>query len=167
VHVGAVEDPSVVAVKVAEVPRIVVAAPSVLSPNAAPPTDPAALAGLPWLALRTFYRNEVRLHHADGRQHSFAVQPRLSTDSLFALRSGALLGLGACLASAWVVADDVAQGRLLHLAPQWYGEPLPVYLVYPYAQFYPAKLRRFIDAMRGAIPLGATWSTGWVPAGGG
>ena len=163
IHVGTVEDPSVVAVKIAEVPRTVVAAPSVLPPGQPLPAHPADLTALPWLSLRTFYRNEVRLVHADGAVETLAIQPRLGTDSLFALRSAALLGLGVCMASAWAVADDIAQGRLLHLAPAWRGEPLPVYVVYPYAQFYPAKLRRFVALMRGALENPGLWATGLVP----
>ena len=150
IHVGAVEDPSVVAVKLAEIPRIVVAAPALL--HGAPlPTHAADLAALPWLALRTFYRNEITLHRADGTQQRVALQPRMGTDSLYALRSAALLGLGVCVASEWAVADDVKEGRLLHLLPQWRAEPLPIYLLYPYARFYPAKLRRFVDILRPAV----------------
>ena len=51
-----------------------------------------------------------------------------------------------------MVANDIAEGRLLHLLPEWHGPSLPVSLVYPYARFYPAKLRRFIDLMRDAVP---------------
>lgn len=156
IHVGAVDDPSVVAVKLAEIPRIVVAAPAVLG-DAAPPAHAADLAALPWLALRTFYRNDITLRHTDGTQQRLALKPRMSTDSLYALRSAALLGLGVCVASSWVVAEDVAQGRLLHLLPQWRAEPLPIYLVYPYAHFYPAKLRRFVDVLRPALV--ADWGT--------
>ena len=66
------------------------------------------LARLPWLALRTYYRNEVTLSHAvTGETRRIAIQPRVSTDSLYALRSAALLGLGACVASAWLLADDL------------------------------------------------------------
>ncbi len=151
VHVGAVDDPSVVAVKIAEVPRIVVAAPSVLG-DAPLPAHASELAGLPWLAFRTFYRNDITLIHAQGEQHRLPIQPRMSTDSLFALRNAALLGLGVCVASAWAVADDVAQGTLLHLTPQWHAAPLPIYLLYPYAHFYPAKLRRFVEVLRAALP---------------
>lgn len=155
VHVGAVEDPSLVAVKIAEVRRIVVAAPSLLQ-DKPPPLHPTGLQALPWLALQTFYRNEVVLirRHADQRreEHRFAIQPRLGTDSLFALRNATLLGLGASIASTWLVAGDVAEGRLLHLTPQWCAEPLPVYLIYPYSNFYPAKLRRFIEALREGLP---------------
>ena len=68
------------------------------------------------------------------------------------LRSAALLGLGVCVGSAWVLADDIASGRLLHLAPHWQAAPLPVSLVYPYARFYPARLRQFVEVMRAAMP---------------
>jgi DNA-binding transcriptional LysR family regulator len=157
VHVGAVEDPSLVAVKIAEVRRIVVAAPSLLQGKPLP-LHPAELQALPWLALQTFYRSEVALiHHGSkggdrGEEHRFPIQPRLGTDSLFALRNATLLGLGASIASTWLVADDVADGRLLHLAPEWCASPLPVYLVYPYSNFYPAKLRRFVEALREGCP---------------
>jgi DNA-binding transcriptional LysR family regulator len=152
IQVGEVTDPSLVALRLAEVPRIVAAAPSVLG-GAVTPTHPSALTGLPWLALRTYYRDEVTLVPAGGgAAFSFDIRPRLATDSLYALRSAALLGLGACVASAWVLADDLAQGRLLHLVPDWQAAPLPVHLVYPLARFYPASLRRFIELMREAVP---------------
>lgn len=156
IHVGTVDDPSVVAVKLAEIPRIVVAAPSVLG-DASPPAHASDLAALPWLALRTFYRNDITLSHSGGAQQRLALKPRMATDSLYALRSAALLGLGVCVASSWAVADDVAQGRLLHLLPEWRAEPLPIYLLYPYAHFYPAKLRRFVDILRPALIAG--WGT--------
>ncbi|WP_420995632.1 LysR family transcriptional regulator [Cupriavidus sp. 30B13] len=152
IHVGEVSDPAVVAIHLAEVPRIVVAAPSLLA-GAAPPTQPDVLAALPWLSIRTFYRTEVSLTHAaSGETRQLAFRPRVSTDSLYALRSAALLGLGVCVASAWMLADDIAQGRLVHLVPQWQASSLPLQLVYPYARFYPAKLRRFVETMREAVP---------------
>jgi DNA-binding transcriptional LysR family regulator len=153
IHVGAVDDPTVVSVKLAEIPRIVVAAPSLLG-DGPRPSHMDDLATLPWLALRTFYRNEISLQHRSGAQHRLALQPRISTDSLFALRNAALMGLGVCVASAWAVADDVANGTLVHLLPEWHAAPLPMVLLYPYAQFYPAKLRRFAEVLRAALHHG-------------
>ena len=151
IHVGPVEDPSVVALKIAEIPRIVVASPALLA-SISLPQQPDDVARLPWLALRTFYRNEVTLIHATGAQHTLALQPRMSTDSWFALRNAALLGLGVGVVSAWAVTDDVARGTLVHLLPEWHAAPLPIYLLYPYAHYYPAKLRRFVEIMRAALP---------------
>ena len=150
--VGAVADSSVVAIRLTEVPRIVAAAPSVLR-RGAPPAHPSDLANLPWLALRTYYRDSITLTHAAGGERiDLPIRPRMSTDSLYALRSAALMGLGACVVSSWLVADDLAKRRLLHLAPSWQADPLPVYLVYPQARFYPARLRRFVEAMRESVP---------------
>ena len=152
IHVGEVDDPSVVAIKLAEVPRIVVAAPSLLC-GIDPPRHAYDLTRLPWLALQLFYRRDVSLvHAASGETCRLTLRPRMSTDSLYALRSAAVLGLGACVASAWLLQDDLAQGKLVQLVPDWQASPLPVYLVYPYARFYPAKLRRFIDTVRESMP---------------
>ena len=48
--------------------------------------------------------------------------------------------------------DLFSSGRLLRLAPHWQAAPLPVSLVYPYARFYPARLRQFVEVMRAAMP---------------
>ena len=145
-------DPAAVAIKLVDVPRIVVASPDVLQ-GAPVPQHADELAGLPWLALRTYYRNEVALTHAaTGQARQFSIKPRLSTDSLYVVRNAALAGLGVGIVSAWMVADDLASGRLLRLAPEWQAPPLPLYLIYPYARFYPARLRQFVAAMREAAP---------------
>ena len=152
VHVGALTDPSVVALLVAEVPRIVVAAPALLD-NASDIDQPAALAELPWVALSTFYRQEVVLNSEQGEMQRIDIRPQLLTDSLYALRNSVLAGMGVGIASSWAVKEDIEQGRLRHLCPDWHAAPLPVYLVYPYARFYPAKLRQFLALMREVLPV--------------
>ena len=154
IQVGQVDDPGVVAVRLAQVPRLVAAAPALVDPAPAP-DDLAALGALPWLGLRPYYRDEVVLRRVGvggGEVRRIAIRPRMETDNLFALRAAALAGVGVGLFSAWLVARDVAEGRLVHLAPAWEGEPLPVHLVYPHARFYPARLRRFVEGMRAAMP---------------
>jgi len=152
IQVGVIEDPSVVAIRLGEVPRIVVASPTLLGKGALPGTA-VQLQQLPWLALRTYYTDEVLLiDQASGRQQRFSIEPRMSTDSLYALRSAALAGLGACISSAWIVAGDLDAGRLVQLMPHWQAAPLPVYLIYPHARSYPAKLRLFAELIRQRMP---------------
>jgi len=146
--VGAASDPLTVAVRLAEVPRIAVAAPSLLAGRATP-THARELAELPWLALRTYYQRELVLRHSTTDETCrIALHPKFSTDNLYALRSAALRGLGACVASSWLLADDLAQGTLVQLVPHWQAPSLPVFVIYPYARFYAPKLRRFVDTMR-------------------
>ena len=147
IRVGVTQDPNVVALHLADVPRIAVAAPAL--GRGVRTVD--RLAKLPWLALSTFYRDDVELQRGADR-HRFPIQPRFCTDSLYALRHATLAGLGASLISTWVVDRDLADGRLVQLAPEWQAPSLPVYLVYPYARFYPAKLRRFVEIMRRTMP---------------
>jgi len=138
IQVGEVTDAMAVAVKLSEVPCVVVAAPSMLEgrkPLAHRPTDETARAPIP---------------------------PRMSTDSLYALQSAARMGLGACLGSTWLLKGDIAGGRPVQPVPQWHGAPLPVYPVYPHARFPPARQRRFIETMRLALadPTGRAWEAG-------
>lgn len=154
IQVGEITDPSLVAIRLGSVHRIVATAPAVLRGRALP-ANAGDLADLPWLALRTFYRNEVALTHVEsGKRRRFGITPRFSTDSLYALRSAMLRGIGVGIASAWVLADDLSRGDLVQLVPDWRSTPLPVSLVYPYAKFYPARLRRFAEIIRqGATDL--------------
>lgn len=153
IQAGAVDNPSVVAIKLFDVPRIVVASPDFLK-DRKQPLQVEELQDLSWLAFRIFYRDQVELtRQSDGAVHRFSIQPRMSTDSLFALRNAILSGLGIGIVSAWLVADDLAQGRLVQLVPEWHAASFPIYLVYPHARFYPARLRLFLDAIRATMPL--------------
>lgn len=152
IQVGEPSDPAMVAIRLTAVPRVVVAAPSLLA-GGLPPQDPDALGALPWLALRTYYQDELALTHAvTGEGRTVAVRSRFSTDSLYALRSAALRGMGACAGSTWLLADDLARGDLVHLAPQWQPTALPIWITYPQARHYPSRLLRFVEAMRKAVP---------------
>ncbi|PRQ10202.1 LysR family transcriptional regulator [Enhygromyxa salina] len=146
--VGEVRDPLTVAIRLAEIPRIVVGAPSVLN-GAKRPSNAQELARLPWLAFKTFYKNDVTLsHHATAEVCRLTVRPKFGTDNLYALRSAALHGLGVCVMSTWIVRDELAKGSLIRLAPDWEAPPLPLYLTYPYTKFQPPRVRRFVDATR-------------------
>lgn len=148
IRVGVPSGESLVARKVGEVRRVVVAAPRLV---ARPPTRPSQLEDLPWLAIGTFYRNRLRLESDAGRAATLDLRPRFVTDSLFALRNAALAGAGAAALSAWIVKDDLARGTLVRLLPGWHAPALPIYVAYPRARFYPAKLRRFVEIMRTSL----------------
>jgi DNA-binding transcriptional LysR family regulator len=152
IRVGAEVDPATVSVLLAEVPRSLVVAPQLLSryPALAMPED---LSRLPWVAISTFYQHEVELQHQeDSRELSFGIVPCLSTDSVYVARNTALAGLGAAIVSSWAVTEDIAAGRLVELFPQWRASSLPVHLVYPWARYYPTRLRKFLDLMREVMP---------------
>ena len=148
VHVGPVTDTANIARLLAEIPRIVVAAPALLNalPDIIHPTD---LPALPWLSLSTFYTRAFCLtHKAEKHTEEVTIEPRLLTDSLYATKKAALNGLGLAVVSSWVVEDEIQRGELVHVLPQWQAASLPIYLIYPYANYYPARLRTFLSLMQ-------------------
>ena len=150
VRVGPVDEPRMVALPLAEVPRIVVAAPSLVQATAI--STPEQAQALPWISLVTYYRERLLLHDAQGRAHTLSISPRLLSDNLFVVQQAACAGLGAAVVSAWLVAGDLAQGRLVQLLPDWQAPALPVHVVFPAARQQPPRLRAFIDAMKAALP---------------
>jgi len=161
IQVGEITDPSIVAVLLAEVPRIVIASPTLLArfPKIEKIND---LTELPWIALSTYYRNEVTLRHETTNENvHFDIVPKMSTDSLYAARKAAEAGLGAAIISAWIVKENITDGSLVNILPQWRAKPLPVYLVYPYASYYPARLLKFMELIRKVMPV----LSGTQPAG--
>ncbi|ORM61701.1 LysR family transcriptional regulator [Pantoea rodasii] len=152
IQVGAVNDPSLVAILLAEVPRFVVAAPSLLAQHASI-DDVSQLTELPWLALTSFYRNELALQRlSDGQPVNLPIAPRLASDSLYAIRKAVLAGMGAAIVSSWVVQEDLAKGDLIQLVPEWQAPPLPVWLTYPWASYYPARMQQFFAMIREVMP---------------
>ncbi len=152
ITMGAVEDPSLVAIRLAEVPRLVVGI-SAFAPQGRVPVHPQELADQPWMAFQTFYRDEVALtHRISGEKVRFPIRPRLAANNLYALRNAALAGLGVFISSSWLVEEDLREGRLVHLVPDWQAPAMAVSIIYPYARFYPARLRMFVDVMRAMVP---------------
>ncbi|MBJ9259650.1 LysR family transcriptional regulator [Citrobacter amalonaticus] len=152
IRVGAEVDPATVSVLLAEVPRSVVASPALLA-QFATIAVPEQLSSLPWIAVNTFYQHNVSLSHQHSREPvTFPITPRLSTDSIYVARNAALAGLGVVVVSSWTVIEDIAQGRLVELVSDWQAAPLPVHLVYPWARYYPTRLRKFLELMKKVMP---------------
>ena len=130
----------------------VVASPQLFDGRAAPPT-PDALGDLDCL-LQDLpqYRSRWLFRDAAGANLSVAVQGRLVISSPLALREAAIAGLGPALLADWLVADDLASGRLVDLFPQYQATATDfdtaVWLVYSSRAYLPARTRATIDFLR-------------------
>jgi DNA-binding transcriptional LysR family regulator len=70
----------------------------------------------------------------------------LRTDSADVIREAVLAGLGIGLCPTWSVADDLLNGHLQVLLPEYSdASGIAIHAVYPCRQFVPAKLRSFVD----------------------
>jgi DNA-binding transcriptional LysR family regulator len=145
VRIGALADSSLVARKVGEVRRVLVAAPSYLARAGAPqtPTDVATH--------RTVLTNdrpqgaEWRFRRPDGRELAVRIAPRLTVSDVDATLAAARDGHGLAWALSYQVADELVDGRLVRLLAQYELSPLPVQLVTPSLRLAPARVRAFVD----------------------
>lgn len=145
---------SLVMRKLGEVSQCLVAAPALLEGRASP-SIPSDLAGMPAVGLGNVLANggpdtvEWVLALADGSTATIAIEPRLLTDDLAALRAAALAGIGIGQMPNLMIEQDVATGRLVTLLPQWGSPNLAVYAVFPSRRGLLPSIRALIDHLAG------------------
>ncbi len=76
-----------------------------------------------------------------------AVGGRFQLNSVGLIRRLAALDQGIAVLPAEIVAEDVAQGRLRRVLPDWEGPPTPVYAMTE-TRLLPAKTQRFIEFLK-------------------
>ncbi|MDP9580792.1 LysR family transcriptional regulator [Burkholderia ambifaria] len=76
-----------------------------------------------------------------------AVGGRFLLNSVGMIQRLAALDMGIAILAESIVTDDVAQGRLRRVLPQWEATPVPVYALTE-TRLLPAKTQRFIDFLR-------------------
>ena len=73
------------------------------------------------------------------------VSPLISADNAEALRVAVVEGCGIALLADFVVAEDMAAGRLVKVLHDWSVAESHVHVVYPAARHLPLKTRAFVD----------------------
>ncbi|WP_111431753.1 LysR family transcriptional regulator [Rhodobacteraceae bacterium DSL-40] len=153
VRIGVLADSTLVARKLCEDRRAVVASPGYLAQHGAleSPADLARHRAINYLNLRL------------GDVWSFPAevplpQPgRISTNNGEAIRDMALAGLGLALLPLFIVHDALGSGRLVQVLPELAPEPLPISAVWPPARPMPGKVRLFVDHLAGAFGGTPPW----------
>lgn len=90
-----------------------------------------------------------------GRRRSVLPRTRLATNAGWSERALALEGLGIALLPSFLVAEDLAAGRLRSVLAESLDADLQVAVLYPARRGAEAKLRRFVDFLAahvGAAP---------------
>ncbi len=113
------------------------------------PRAPGELPGCDWLAAVSDGRTlTVELQGPSGEGHSLHVVPKNSANNQVTLHQMCAAGLGISRCILVDVEDDIRQGRLEVLLPEWRLHPLQLWVVTPRRSGQPAKVRRAIDAIR-------------------
>ena len=139
-------DSSMVAVRVGEVRRVIVAAPSYLAKH--PHIDePGDLVKQQIIAFGQFGVDAWSFPPADGSASSRTVHfaPRLIVNTVRAAVASAVEGRGVARPLSYQVAEHVRDGRLQILLRSDEPAPLPVHIVTPQGRLSAPKVRAFVD----------------------
>ncbi|RVT84762.1 LysR family transcriptional regulator [Inhella crocodyli] len=144
VRIGELPDSSLQAVRVGQVRRVVVGAPSYLTARGRP-ERPEDLARHTLVAASGVSPQPQWRFERDGEVQTVALQPRLTTTSNDAALSAAVGGFGLTRLLSYQVQDAVTQGRLEPVLTAFEPPPLPVHVVHREGRHASLKARAFID----------------------
>lgn len=151
IQVDTLKDELVIARKLGEVKRILVAAPALLARYGAI-REPGDLARLPWVALANQHGSSFQLQNQWGDFRKLDISPSFTVDSVPVARQATIEKIGAALMSSCAVSGDIAAGTLTHILPEWSGVPVSIYLTYPKSQHYTLTFRKFVDLVKSLSP---------------
>jgi DNA-binding transcriptional LysR family regulator len=139
---------------VARYKALLCAAPSYLAERGEP-RDVEALASHDCLIFSSRTRRQGwRFRGGDGAWVKAQGRSRLRMDSGEALRDAAVAGLGIAFLPDFLVAKDVAAGRLRQVLSQLDAGDVEILAIYPTRRLLEPRVRRFIDLL--ASELGGT-----------
>jgi DNA-binding transcriptional LysR family regulator len=142
IRIGELSDSSLVARRLAPVRRVLCAAPEYLDRHG----TPLSIEDLPHHTCLPPHSQDVwRLEGPDGIA-TYRPQGPLITNSSEVVREAVLTGMGIALRSTWDIGEELKNGKLVQVLPDYEGSRNVVLsAVYPSRQFLPAKVRLFID----------------------
>lgn len=147
IRVGWLEDSSHQARRIGGFRQLAVLAPD-LSADVMVPAD---LAGLPFIANAALKEPlHWRFQRADGAVAAVRLTPVMTTNSTPAALAAALAGGGLTVLPDFLVADDLARGRLRQVLPDWHLPAGGVFAVYPAARYRAPKVTAFVDRLAAA-----------------
>lgn len=147
-RVATLQTSDLVAVRLADNPRILCAAPSYLAARG----SPQRLADIDDHACLTLHAMDAWPFSRDGRPFTKRVDGRLAANSVDAVREACLAGAGLALLTYWDVAQDLTDGTLVALdLTDTEPELLAIWAVLPTRQHLPARVRRFLDVLKAEL----------------
>ena len=144
-RIGALEDSSLIARKLAPIRRVVCASPSYFKSRGTPKT-PDDIKRHDCLSNSNIASSqEWRFTAADGRPWPIEVKGRLSANNGDLLRAAALRGLGLVNLPTFIVGGDLRAGMLATALDEFITQDMSLSAVYPQSRHLSPKVRALVD----------------------
>ena len=149
-RMGALADSTATARKLAAGRRSLVATPAYLA-RAGMPKSPADVAGHQAVVYTRYDTHNWTFRNALGGEASVNVGGRLRVTAAEGLRAAVLADFGLAVASDWMFAPELADGRVVRLLDGWSLPPIDLWALFPTGRLASAKARAFADFMAAAL----------------
>lgn len=149
VRIGHLPDSSLRALRVGQVRRVLCAAPEYLARNGVP-QHPADLLRHTIIAAAGVSPSVEWRFGSEDNPITVRLKPCLTVSSDAAI-DAVLSGLGICRLLCCQVADEVAEGRLKVVLPDYEEAPWPVHIVHRESNLGSSRVRHFIDLLAASL----------------
>lgn len=150
VRIGNLPDSSLIARKLGQNERVLVASPAYLDQHGTPESTEELDAHN--FILYSSSQANSDIEFADGSRYShLKIRSNLTVNSVAAIRRLVLEGTGIHLGPMWIFAEDIENGRLVRLLPDRPLKSFPVHAVYPARSYLPVKVKEFIRLLSEAL----------------
>jgi DNA-binding transcriptional LysR family regulator len=154
VRLGELADSSLVSLRLGEMRRVVVAAPSYVERHGRPEN----LADLDRHNCLSLGQQRGWTFQVDGKATVVKVTGGLECNDGAVLHEWARLGRGLAWRSMWEVGADLAAGRLVSVLDNFAAPPIGIYAVFPQRKHLSLRVRLFIDLLKNTYGNPDYWS---------
>ena len=151
IHLGNLEDTSLVARKIASSPLVLCGSPNYFKQQGMPltPEDLHKHSCLVNWAIAP--RDQWQFNSAEGSQ-LVKISGRVQSNVADVIRIAAINDLGLVLLPEYIVGRDIQKGRLQMVLKNYTRLPLDVHAVYPHRKYLSAKVRLFLEFLQLWLP---------------
>jgi len=157
VRIGQLRDSGLIARKLCEDPRVVVASPDYIARRGAPERLDELQSHSCIGYLNVQAASVWQFVGEGGAVTGVSMQSRISANNGEAMRDMAIAGLGIALLPKFVAYAALQTGRLVPIAEKLRPTPLPISVVWPPIKPMPMKLRAIVDHLAKAFAEGPPW----------
>lgn len=145
IRIGPLPDGDLRARLLGEVRGVLVASPAYLAGRDEPTPDNLARAHCGVVFRSAAFDAAWGMVGPDGAARTFELPAALWANDLAMVREAALEGLGIARLPRYLVANDLRDGRLVHVLPGWTTTPRKVHALHPAGRRVAARVRVFLD----------------------
>lgn len=157
-RLGRLEDSSMTARRIGEVPRLVVGTPAYFE-RAGVPASPAELASHQVIVYNQRGGGGAWTFRRESTEVAVVVSGRVAVTAAEGIRAAVLADLGLAVVSEWMFSPELKKGEVRSVLSDWHLPAIELWAVFPAGRMVSAKTRAFLGFLEDILSVGQTQPT--------